>query len=429
MEQEASREGQAGNDDSIDSQEHSAGTCYCNERLITEILRPLSTARRDVICLDISNNPHRLLAERGATIAGHWVVLGPSMATRKGLSNVTTVVSNSKNLPFADGTFDFIFGKTILQYGRRENVLREVRRILSHDGLFVVAEKVLGDYEGAAAEWYRQVQVIREPLITSVQTTASLGPQLRAAGFDLLTTLELRRTCVYHLSKWLTKGGAISERSSKELEHLLMARPAEAKNIGVRVNGSQISLPSSWAVFYGRVSASRPTPSLGISIVPVRKANARLMIYVQERRSPVVSEPEYIGKLEFPQGHVEDGETLEQAACRELREESGLSVRRVLEATGFSQVGRPTDHLVVESANPAAVVITRGRLNYLMLVFIIETADWSGRVAGATDNRGRWVTEDEFASLTERAGNIYPLNVPMFKMIASRLSSIKKMLD
>lgn len=397
-----------------------------DERVITEILRPLSTVRKDAMCLDVGGGAG-LLAERGAAIAGRWTILDLSIEMLRMAKKSERVVGDAEALPFADKSFDFVCERSMLQYGDQERIFQEVRRVLREDGLFVVAEKVLGDYEGAAAEWYRKVQAIRNPLKGTVPTTASLAPGLRAAGFEPQSVLELRRTYVQNLSQWLSRSGTIPAQSRTELERLIAARPPEVRNLGLSVNDGKITVPLSWAVLCGRTASPRPQSALVVSLIPVRMSGDRLMIYVQERRTPVMSEPEYIGTLEFPQGHVELGETLEQAARRELTEEAGLSVRRVLGSTDFSEVRRLADHLVVENAVPSEVVITRGRLNFLSLAFVVEAAEWSGDAQGATDNRGRWVTEEEFVIMTEHEDRLYPLNAPMFKLLASRLMTIKRL--
>jgi 8-oxo-dGTP pyrophosphatase MutT (NUDIX family) len=165
-----------------------------------------------------------------------------------------------------------------------------------------------------------------------------------------------------------------------------------------------------------------------VSLIPIRMRERQLEIYVQERRAPVMSEPEFVGRLEFPQGHVEAGESIEQTARRELAEESGLSIRRVLGARRFASTWRASHDLTVESATPFQVVVTRGRLNFLSLAFIVEADEASHGAPGVTDNRGRWVTSRDFATIAPSEDKVYPLNAPMFRLVASRLKEIEGML-
>jgi 8-oxo-dGTP pyrophosphatase MutT (NUDIX family) len=402
------------------------GSWSNDERLITEILRPLAAVRQDALCLDIAGGGG-VVAERGGAIAGRWAVLDLPLSMAKARSS-TVIAADVEFLPFSNDTFDFVCERSMLRYFDQEASFREVRRVMQQDGLFVVAEKVLGDYDGPAEEWFRKVEAIRNPLKGPVQRTVVLGPALRSAGFEVQASIELRRSYVQDLSEWLSRGGSISSAGRVELEMLLTQRPSEVRDLGLDVAGGQITVPISWAVLCAKVSSPRPAPALVVSLIPIRMRDRHLEIYVQERRAPVMSEPEFVGRLEFPQGHVEAGESIEQTARRELAEESGLSIRRVLGARRFASTWRASHDLTVESATPFQVVVTRGRLNFLSLAFIVEADETSHGAPGVTDNRGRWVTSKDFAAIAPSEDKVYPLNAPMFRLVASRLKEIEAML-
>ena len=136
----------------------------------------------------------------------------------------------------------------------------------------------------------------------------------------------------------------------------------------------------------------------------------------------MASEPEFVGWYEFPQGHIDLGESVTAAATRELAEEAGLSIRRVIGSDQLSTISR--DGLVgIESSTPELVVMTSGRLGHIALLFVVEVARDSGTVAGAVDNRGAWRSVEEFRNIC-LSDRIYPLNQPMFQHVLQNLDLI-----
>jgi 8-oxo-dGTP pyrophosphatase MutT (NUDIX family) len=77
-----------------------------------------------------------------------------------------------------------------------------------------------------------------------------------------------------------------------------------------------------------------------VCVVVVRDA-----LVLLQRRTKSVDDTPYRGLWELPQGKIEKGESLQQAARRELKEETGLDVSevlsgQVLEATQFGPHSR-----------------------------------------------------------------------------------------
>lgn len=92
------------------------------------------------------------------------------------------------------------------------------------------------------------------------------------------------------------------------------------------------------------------------------------------------------GLWSFPGGHVEWGERLEDAARREVLEETGLRVRLV---------GRPLTHEVIlpDSGGEAF-------RHYVLIVFAATAAANAEPVAASDALSARFVTADAAASLT-----------------------------
>lgn len=111
-----------------------------------------------------------------------------------------------------------------------------------------------------------------------------------------------------------------------------------------------------------------------------------------ERRIVVVrrGQPPSQGLWSLPGGRVEHGETLEQAAQREVREETGLEVV-ISEAAG--RVDIPHGPVVYDVTDFMATVVGPTRL-----------------VAGDDAADARWVTRDELAALACSPGLVEALD-------------------
>jgi ADP-ribose pyrophosphatase YjhB (NUDIX family) len=101
----------------------------------------------------------------------------------------------------------------------------------------------------------------------------------------------------------------------------------------------------------------------------------------------------YVGFWELPGGRMRHGETVEAALARELAEETGLVLARVLgqpERGVTDRFGRAARGVV-----PLAVVeVTAGPWPYLGLYFAVEADGVPRTTAEAAAHR--WITMDEF---------------------------------
>ncbi|MGK4593971.1 methyltransferase domain-containing protein [Amycolatopsis sp. w19] len=391
-----------------------------DERLLTEVFRVLPQLREGPLCLDLGGGTG-MVAKYGADrYPSEWVVADLSRDMLSLNTIGQSVVADSGALPFKDASFDYVAARSIMGYVDFDLTLAEMGRVMRPDGFSVVAEKVLGDYEGAAASWYERVQRVRNPLKMRVETTAGLQGQMRALGFDVLSCIELRRTYHQPVKEWLSRSGSIPPEAQQKLADLIADPPEAAQAVGFDVQSGQLAMPISWAVISMRPSGFRPQPSLVVSVVPVKWTVDGLCVYVQERRASGVKEPEFFGSVEFPQGHVEGVESIEAAASREVAEEAGLQVRRfIYPSERVRDAIREERGITTESLYPWQVVITRGRLRFLSIVVVAEV-DELPKSEGSIDNRGRWYSTEEYAEVA-KATFVYPLNRPMLSHVSNIL--------
>jgi 8-oxo-dGTP diphosphatase len=110
----------------------------------------------------------------------------------------------------------------------------------------------------------------------------------------------------------------------------------------------------------------------------------------------------YIGRWGFPGGHVERGETVIEAAMRELTEETGVIAEPVGVLTTFDEIGRDAAGAV--------------QWHYVLIAVL---ADWrSGEAVAADDAAGvRWVT---LADITGGQIDVLPRIEPLARMAFGR---------
>lgn len=122
-------------------------------------------------------------------------------------------------------------------------------------------------------------------------------------------------------------------------------------------------------------------PVVGVGGVVIREGSVLL---VQRASEPLA------GQWSLPGGGVELGETLEEAVVRELREETGLTVRLLELVEAFERISRD------ESG--------RSRYHYVLLDYLCEPIGGDAR-AGSDVKAVAWARPEEFDAyrLSEKA--------------------------
>ncbi len=91
-----------------------------------------------------------------------------------------------------------------------------------------------------------------------------------------------------------------------------------------------------------------PRPALSVDIVALRN-DQREVLLIQRKNDP------YAGHWALPGGFLDMDETVEQGACRELKEETGLDVVSLEQLQVFSTVDRDPRERVVSVAFLATI--------------------------------------------------------------------------
>lgn len=122
-----------------------------------------------------------------------------------------------------------------------------------------------------------------------------------------------------------------------------------------------------------------PIAGVGAVIVRDGPGGRKQILLIRRGQEPLK------GEWSLPGGAVELGETLEQAICREVLEETGLIVEVVDTVKAFDRISR-------DDAG-------RVRYHYVLIDFLCRVT--GGSLACATDaSEARWATVDELQGLT-----------------------------
>lgn len=144
-----------------------------------------------------------------------------------------------------------------------------------------------------------------------------------------------------------------------------------------------------------------------VSVIAIDTTDRHSRILLQRRTKPA-DRPEYYGLWELPQGKIRAGETLFEAARRELKEESGL------EALALDPIHRATidPHSdTLHTFAPLTCVYDTAR-QCLGLPVIVSTTGQPHDTSEATEHT--WMTQGQVIDLIS-SGMLFPMNRPMLE--------------
>lgn len=122
-----------------------------------------------------------------------------------------------------------------------------------------------------------------------------------------------------------------------------------------------------------------PIAGVGAVVVHDGPEGQKQVLLIRRAQEPLK------GEWSLPGGAVELGETLEEAICREVLEETGLVVETVDVVQPFDRISRDTEGRV--------------RYHYVLIDYLCRVV--GGSLACATDAlEGRWATANDLDGLT-----------------------------
>jgi 8-oxo-dGTP pyrophosphatase MutT (NUDIX family) len=143
-----------------------------------------------------------------------------------------------------------------------------------------------------------------------------------------------------------------------------------------------------------------------ICILGVRETPEGRKLLLQ-RRHKVNEDTPYDGYIELPQGKVKAGESLFDAARRELREEAGIALLSPVLGAETRFGSTPTSDLWI--SHP--LICVADRLQNHVGIGIVASVSGTPTHTLEADNQ-RWYSDEEVRRLLV-SGRIFPLNRPM----------------
>jgi 8-oxo-dGTP pyrophosphatase MutT (NUDIX family) len=199
---------------------------------------------------------------------------------------------------------------------------------------------------------------------------------------------------------YLAEGGEFRIRTGRE--HLAAGLP-------VQTSGGTLFLPITHRPEDIPMSETFVVPVVCI-VVPQAAPDGTVRVLVQRRlKKEDGRATEYAGLWELPQGKIRQGETIFEAATRELREETGL---RALSLWTFHDDRRQR---IVNSDTETIIPLICSvdtTLNYLGVGVLIVAEGSIQQTQEASDHQ--WLTRTELDRLMEQ-NEVFPLNVPILR--------------
>ncbi len=389
-----------------------------NSQLLKEMRGAMEGLGCDGPCLDLCGGTGRFSIEDRLSTQRRWVVIDSSeaMLRQAGDDGPPRSLALAERLPIRSGSISLVLIRSALEYVDVDLVMSEVRRVLSSEGRLVVVQKTADRYADHIG-WLRRMQRLRSPDKREPWSSDDLRQMLDRAGFRILGDQRVDTKDDYDVETWVGRAGTIPEGRSRSISAMIDPVPDDLReDTGFEVVGNRVRTATSWQIVTSALAEPRPRliPLVAAAIVEQVDAWGVPQILLQRRRS----EPEYWQWWELPQGHVRAGESVEHAAERELREETGL--RGEARSTIGSAFGPVGGRRAVESSLLDA--LGDGRSEFVAVGVHVDLVDAEDS-SPDTMRSYSWLSRDRVDELLRSERDIFPLDAPLLERWVERSGS------
>jgi len=159
------------------------------------------------------------------------------------------------------------------------------------------------------------------------------------------------------------------------------------------------------------------------AILQKKNKQGEILIYLQERWKPKVS-PTYSGMIEIPAGGIDGYENVYDALKREVKEECGLDVVKVISdfQSEIYEYNKKDKSFVFKPFVCQQVLNTNGGLPWIGFVFICEVSGIV-KIDKNEARNPRWMNVAELKELIYNyPGKIFPLQLPVLEYYVENYS-------
>lgn len=162
-----------------------------------------------------------------------------------------------------------------------------------------------------------------------------------------------------------------------------------------------------------------------ISVILLKYENEQGFVYLQERWKPKTS-PTYSGMLEIPAGGINAYENVYDALAREVQEECGLRVTKII-GDYHSEVIRPREKdksFVFKPFICQQALETDNGLPWIGFVFVC-LAEGELKINPDEARNPQWISLNQLKEMLEGDGTrFFPLQLPVLKYLCENIKSI-----